>query len=139
MILVVYPGSLIRIMTFNPSPIPDPMIKKAPDPGSGSPTLVFLFLISYALRIRRASPRFSISGYPDQVSLYSKIWLGTPFKVFFSYFFNAVVTYQVPYCSLIVFSWVLYLIPAEVYLSKKKRQSTHLKVFLLQLRGCCVR
>jgi hypothetical protein len=29
----------IRILTFYPSPIPDPGVKKAPDPGSGSATL----------------------------------------------------------------------------------------------------
>ncbi len=39
----VYPGSRIRIriLTFYPSRIPDQGVKKAPDPGSGSATLVF--------------------------------------------------------------------------------------------------
>jgi hypothetical protein len=37
-IRVVYPGS--RILVFYPSRIPDPGVKKAPDPGSGSATLV---------------------------------------------------------------------------------------------------
>jgi hypothetical protein len=36
MILVVHPGS--RILIFYPSRIPDPVVKKAPDPGSGSAT-----------------------------------------------------------------------------------------------------
>jgi hypothetical protein len=43
MILVVHPGSRIRMPTFYPSRIPDPGVKKAPDPGSGSATLVFLY------------------------------------------------------------------------------------------------
>jgi hypothetical protein len=34
MIRVVYPGSRIRMLTFDPSRIPDPGVKKAPDPGS---------------------------------------------------------------------------------------------------------
>jgi hypothetical protein len=38
MIRVVHFGSLIRILTFYPSRIPDPGVK-APDPGSGSATL----------------------------------------------------------------------------------------------------
>jgi hypothetical protein len=33
-------GSWIRILIFYPSRIPDPGIKKTPDPGSGSATLV---------------------------------------------------------------------------------------------------
>jgi hypothetical protein len=36
MIRVVHPGS--RILTFYPSRIPDPEVKKAPDPGSGPAT-----------------------------------------------------------------------------------------------------
>ncbi len=40
MIRVVHPASRIRILTFYPSRIPDPGVKKAPDPGSGSATLV---------------------------------------------------------------------------------------------------
>jgi hypothetical protein len=39
MIRVVHPGSRIRMLTFYPSRIPDPGVKKAPDPGSGSATL----------------------------------------------------------------------------------------------------
>jgi hypothetical protein len=39
MIRVVHPGSQIRMLTFYPSRIPDPGVKKAPDPGSGSATL----------------------------------------------------------------------------------------------------
>jgi hypothetical protein len=39
MIRVVHPGSRIRMLTFYPSWIPDPGVKKAPDPGSGSATL----------------------------------------------------------------------------------------------------
>jgi hypothetical protein len=39
MIQVVYPGSGSRIRIFYPSRIPDPGVKKAPDPGSGSATL----------------------------------------------------------------------------------------------------
>ncbi len=41
MIRVVHPGSgsRMRILTFYPSRIPDPGVKKAPDPGSGSVTL----------------------------------------------------------------------------------------------------
>jgi hypothetical protein len=34
MIRVVHPGSWIRMLTFYPSRIPDPGVKKAPDPGS---------------------------------------------------------------------------------------------------------
>jgi hypothetical protein len=37
MIRVVHPGSRIRMLTFYPSRIPDPVVKKAP--GSGSATL----------------------------------------------------------------------------------------------------
>jgi hypothetical protein len=42
MIQVVHPGSgsRILILTFDPSRIPDPGVKKAPDPGSGSATLL---------------------------------------------------------------------------------------------------
>ncbi len=40
MIRVVHPGSRIRILTFYPSWIQDPGVKKAPDPGSGSATLL---------------------------------------------------------------------------------------------------
>ncbi len=40
MIRVVHPGS--RILTFNPSRIQDPGVKKAPDPGSGSAALIIL-------------------------------------------------------------------------------------------------
>jgi hypothetical protein len=36
MIRVVHPGSRIRMLTFYPSRIPDPGVKKAPDPGFGS-------------------------------------------------------------------------------------------------------
>jgi len=38
MIRVVHPGSRIRMLTFNPSriPDPDPGVKKAPDPGSAT-------------------------------------------------------------------------------------------------------
>jgi hypothetical protein len=36
MIRVVHPGSRIRMLTFYPSRIPDPGVKKAPDPGSGT-------------------------------------------------------------------------------------------------------
>jgi hypothetical protein len=43
MILVVHPGSRIRILTY-PSRIPDPGVKKAPDPGFGSATLVGLVM-----------------------------------------------------------------------------------------------
>ncbi len=39
MIRVFHPGSRIRMLTFYPSRIPDPGVKKAPDPGSGSATL----------------------------------------------------------------------------------------------------
>jgi hypothetical protein len=39
MIRVVHPGSRIRMLTFYPSWIPDPGVKKAPDPGSGSAKL----------------------------------------------------------------------------------------------------
>jgi hypothetical protein len=38
MILVVHTWSQIRILTFYPSRIPDPGVKKALDPGSGSAT-----------------------------------------------------------------------------------------------------
>jgi hypothetical protein len=40
MIRVVHPGSRIRMLTFYPSRIPDPGVKKALDPGSGSATLI---------------------------------------------------------------------------------------------------
>jgi hypothetical protein len=40
MIRVVHPGSRIRMLTFYPSRIPDPGVKKEPDPGSGSATLL---------------------------------------------------------------------------------------------------
>ncbi len=36
MIRVVHPGSRIRMLTFYPSRIPDPRVKKAPDPGSAT-------------------------------------------------------------------------------------------------------
>jgi hypothetical protein len=39
MIRVVNLGSRIRILTFYPSRILDPGVKKVPDPGSGSATL----------------------------------------------------------------------------------------------------
>ncbi len=39
MIRVVHPGSRIRMLTFYPSRIPDPGVKKAPNPGSGPATL----------------------------------------------------------------------------------------------------
>jgi hypothetical protein len=39
MIRVFHPGFRIRALTFYPSRIPDPGVKKAPDPGSGSATL----------------------------------------------------------------------------------------------------
>ncbi len=39
MIRVVHPGSQIRMLTFYPSQIPDPGVKKEPDPGTGSATL----------------------------------------------------------------------------------------------------
>jgi hypothetical protein len=39
MIRVAHPGSRIRMLTFYPSRIPDPGVRKAPDPGSGSATL----------------------------------------------------------------------------------------------------
>ncbi len=41
MIRVFHPGSRIRMLIFYPSQIPDPGVKKAPDPGSGSATLDF--------------------------------------------------------------------------------------------------
>jgi hypothetical protein len=40
MIRVVHAGSRIRMLTFYPSRIPDLGVKKAPDPGSGSATLM---------------------------------------------------------------------------------------------------
>jgi hypothetical protein len=55
MIRVVHPGSRIRMLTFYPSRIPDPGVKKAPDPGSGSATL--LKNTNYAIDfISKASP-----------------------------------------------------------------------------------
>ncbi len=39
MIRIVHPGSRIQMLTFYPSWIPDPGVKKAPDPGSESATL----------------------------------------------------------------------------------------------------
>jgi hypothetical protein len=42
MIRFVHPGSRIRMLTFYQSRIPDPGVKKAPDPGSGSATLVVI-------------------------------------------------------------------------------------------------
>ncbi len=41
MIRVVHPG--LRVLIFYPSRIPDPGVKKAADPGSGSATLVLKF------------------------------------------------------------------------------------------------
>ncbi len=38
MIRVVHPGSGSRILIFYPSRIPDPGVKKAPDPGSATQT-----------------------------------------------------------------------------------------------------
>ncbi len=57
MIRVVHPGSRIRILSFYPSRIPDPVVKKAPDPGSGSLTLFFsvgnwVFLIVFLVTDR---------------------------------------------------------------------------------------
>ncbi len=53
MIRVVHPGSRILMLTFSHpgSRIPDPGVKKVPDPGSGSATLNFLWLNSLT-RIR---------------------------------------------------------------------------------------
>ncbi len=45
MILFVHPGSRIRILTFYPSRILDQGVKKAPDPGSGSATLIIIIII----------------------------------------------------------------------------------------------
>ncbi len=53
MILVVHPGSRIRILTFYPSRIPDPGVKKAPDPGSGT---LILGLSGYLDGDRRGGP-----------------------------------------------------------------------------------
>ncbi len=39
MIRVVHPGSRILMLTFSHSRIPDPGVKKVPNPGSGSATL----------------------------------------------------------------------------------------------------
>jgi hypothetical protein len=39
MIRDVHPGSRFRILIIHPSRIPDPEVKQAPDPGSGSSTL----------------------------------------------------------------------------------------------------
>jgi hypothetical protein len=39
MIRDVHPGSRIQMLTFYPSRTPDPGVKKAPDPGSGSANL----------------------------------------------------------------------------------------------------
>jgi hypothetical protein len=41
MIRVVHPESRIRMLTFYLSRIPDPGVKKAPDPGYGSATLAY--------------------------------------------------------------------------------------------------
>ncbi len=50
MIRVVHPGFRIRMLTFYPSRIPDPGVKKAPDPGSGSATLGGSIAISLEVR-----------------------------------------------------------------------------------------
>jgi hypothetical protein len=44
MIRVVHPGSRIRMLTFYPFRIPDPGVKKAPDPGSATLILMFVLL-----------------------------------------------------------------------------------------------
>ncbi len=53
MIRVVHPGSRIRMLTFYPSRIPNPGVKKAADPGSGSATLILLyhFFLVFPLKI----------------------------------------------------------------------------------------
>jgi hypothetical protein len=69
MILVVHSGS--RIRTFYPYRIPDPGVKKAPDPGSGSATLainkLFEWLFSRVLASHPWRPRFD--SRPGHVSL----------------------------------------------------------------------
>jgi hypothetical protein len=42
MIRDVHPVSEYRIRIFYPSEIPDPVVKKAPDPGYGSATLILI-------------------------------------------------------------------------------------------------
>jgi hypothetical protein len=58
MIRVVHPGFRIRILTFYPPRIPDPEVKKAPDPGSKSATLVLL--LNMVNRDQKVSKRFQI-------------------------------------------------------------------------------
>jgi hypothetical protein len=62
MVRVVHPGSRIRMLTFYPSRIPDPGVKKAPDPGSGSATLI-LFMYMLVLLSRNDILLFSIFGH----------------------------------------------------------------------------
>ncbi len=45
-LLIPAPDPRIRIRIFYPSRIPDPEVKKAPDPGSGSATLLLFIVIS---------------------------------------------------------------------------------------------
>jgi hypothetical protein len=45
MIRVVHPGSRIRMLTFYPSRIPDPGVKKAPDPGSATLLWYIKFIV----------------------------------------------------------------------------------------------
>jgi hypothetical protein len=70
MIRVVHPGSRIRMLTFYPSRIPDPGVKKAPDPGSGSATLELKPCCWIKTKIK---PLFREKFYQDYV--YSKIIL----------------------------------------------------------------
>jgi hypothetical protein len=59
------PGCSSWILIFYPSPIPDPWVKKAPDPGSGSATLSVTVpnLLFSAFRIICVSAYFNLPCY----------------------------------------------------------------------------
>ncbi len=66
MIRVVHPGS--RMLTFYPSRIPGPEVKKAPDPGSGSAKLFFFYfdLRGLASKIKEMRHHEKTSGIREK-------------------------------------------------------------------------
>jgi hypothetical protein len=72
MIRVVHPVSRIRILTFYPSLIPDPGVKKAPDPGSGSATLEFYFDPSIIIKTKSTEIKPSHSEVKGESSIISE-------------------------------------------------------------------
>jgi hypothetical protein len=68
MIRVVHHGSRIRIMTFYPSRIPDPGVKKAPDPGS---------------RIRNTDRKpYKVYRYGGDGTVYKMYWKNVSYRIY---------------------------------------------------------